>query len=191
MSWRSTVLVTQTPHCSVKAIRNICRHFVRRKIEREGHTRETPVIPHRSGKSCQYWSLQSCSRVHFGRCLGAICLRSASFWFFAFVVPRFLSLKLGVLILHRNPRCCTLWSLGEGMLVVIVTTRASPSLQAVYGVHDCFVDRHNKKTSPSKGQAWRLNKSPSNSGNEYIPGIIFLAKSDTCINYEQNELLFH
>ena len=53
------------------------------------------------------------------------------------------------------------------MLVAIVTARTSPSLGGVvYDVHDCFVDRHNKKTAPFKGQAWRLNKSPCNSVND-------------------------
>ena len=51
------------------------------------------------------------------------------------------------------------------VLVVLVTARTSPSLRVVYDVHDCFVDRHNKKPAPSKGQAWRMNNSPSNSGN--------------------------
>ena len=63
-----------------------------------------------------------------------------------------------------KPRCCTLWSLGEGVLIVTVTARPCPSLsEVVYDVRDCFFDRHNRKSAPSKGQAWRLNKSPCNS----------------------------
>ena len=51
-------------------------------------------------------------------------------------------------------------------MVVIVTARTSPSVrEVVHDVHDCFIDRHNEKTAPSKGQAWRLNKSPCNSAN--------------------------
>ena len=39
-------------------------------------------------------------------------------------------------------------------MVVIVTARTSPSLAGVvYDVHDCFVDRHNKKAA-FKEQAW-------------------------------------
>ena len=49
--------------------------------------------------------------------------------------------------------------LGDGVLIVIVTARTSPSLRVVYDAHDCFVDRHKKKT------AWRLNRSPCNSAN--------------------------
>ena len=95
-------------------------------------------VPHNSGRSWQYWSIQSsCGRIHFGGRPGAVCLRSASFRSFVFVLPCFLSLKLGI---------CTLWPLGEGVLVVIVTARTTSSLsEVVYDVHDCFVDCHNKK----------------------------------------------
>ena len=115
-------------------------------------TQKLLLKTHKSGRSCQYWSIQSCSRIHFGRCPGI------------FAMPSLVSLKLGVLVLCSNHRCCTLWPLGEEALVVIVTARTSPSLRGVVDdVHDCFVDRHNKKTAPSKGQAWRMNKSPCNS----------------------------
>ena len=116
--------------------------------------RQDTVIPHKSGESCQYWSIQSCSRIHFGSCPGAVCLRSASFRSFVFILPTFFSLMLGVLVFLRNPRCCTLWPLGEGVLVVIVTARTNPSLRVLYDVQACFVDRHNKILAPSRGQAW-------------------------------------
>ena len=126
------------------------------------------VIPHKPGRSWQYWSIQSCSRIHFGRCPGAVCLRTASFRSFVFVIPCFLSLRLEVLVHYSYPRCCTLWPLGKGVSVVIVTARASPSLGGVvYDVHDCFVDRHSKRTAPCKGQAWLLNKSPCSSTNTW------------------------
>ena len=129
------------------------------------------LVPHKSTRSCQYWSIQSCSRIHFGRCPVAVCLRSASFRSFVFVIPCFLSIKPGVLVLSWSPRCCTLWPLGEGVLVVVVTARPSPYLRGVvYDVHDCFIDRHNKKAARSKRQAWWLNKSPRNSAKTSIPG---------------------
>ena len=110
-------------------------------------------VPHEFGRSCQHSSIQSCSRILFGGCPGAVCLRSASFRSFAFVLPSLISLKLGLLVVYWNPRCCTLWPLGEGVLVVIVTARTSSSLsEVVYCVYDCFVDRHNKKIAPPKKQ---------------------------------------
>ena len=49
--------------------------------------------------------------------------------------------------------------------MVKVTARTSPFTGGVvYDVYDCFVDRH-KETAPSKGQAWRLSRSPCNSAN--------------------------
>ena len=40
-----------------------------------------------------YWIIQSCSRIHVRRCLGAVCLRSASFRSFVFVIPCCLHLR--------------------------------------------------------------------------------------------------
>ena len=119
--------------------------------------RQAADIPPKSGQSCQYWSIQSRSRIHFGGCHGAVCLRSALSRSFV---------DAGVLILYWNPRW-TLWPVGKGMLVVIVTARTSPSLRVVYDVHDCFVDRHKKDPASSNGQAWRLNKWPWNWANMY------------------------
>ena len=44
----------------------------------------------------------------------------------------------------------------------------TPSLRIVYDVHVCFVYRHEKQPAPSKGQAWRLNRSTCISGNLYV-----------------------
>ena len=126
--------------------------------------RQATDVPHKSGRSCQNWSIQSCSRIHFGRCPGTVCSRSSAFRSFVFVLPCFLSLKLGVLVLYGNP-CCTLWPLGAGVLVVNVTAKTSPSLRVVYDVHVVSSTIAAKKTAPSKGQAWRLNRSPCNCGN--------------------------
>ena len=88
----------------------------------------------------------------------AICFVSV----FRFRLALFPSLKLGVLVLYllKPSLLHTLWPLSEGVLVVIVTARTSPSLRVVYDVHDCFVDRHKKDPASSNGQAWRLNKWP-------------------------------
>ena len=75
-------------------------------------------------------------------------MRFFSFRSFVFVLPCFPSLMLGVLVLYSNPNWYTLWPLSDGVLVVIVTVRTSSSHNdVVYDVHDCFVDRHNKKNS--------------------------------------------
>ena len=42
--------------------------------------RQATEMPHKSGRSCQYWSILSCS-MHFWGCPGAVCLRSALSWF--------------------------------------------------------------------------------------------------------------
>ena len=134
-------------------------------------SRQAAVVPHKSGGYCRYWSIESCSKTHFGRCSGSVVLAICFVSVFFFRHALFPFTQAGSFSPPPKPSLLHAWPLGEGVLIVIVTASTSPSLGGVvYDVRDCFVDRHNKKTAPSKGQARRLNKSPCNSANNISAG---------------------